>query len=153
MSQQPDAPESPRLVRSLRLTRTDLERVVTELDKLEPVIPDPDRRGGERVFLGRWGVLDVASDVAHMPPTRYEVQVRNVSLLGASVLHGMYVPTGLRCRVIVLTPDREPVLIPAKVGRCRHVWGRVHELGLHFTEPCDLSGLAAGLGVAVPEAA
>ncbi len=67
---------------------------------------------------------------------------RNVSSQGLSFLHGGFVHTGTRCQIHLSTVDGERVtLTAATVRSCRHVRGRIHELGVRFDERISIDTL------------
>lgn len=79
----------------------------------------------------------------------FRAALRNVSQGGASVLVGLFIHPGTPCHLTLRTVDSENLCIAAAIRRCVHVTGRVHELGLKFTQPLDQRLLAT----IVPDAA
>jgi len=82
---------------------------------------------------------------------------RDVSDGGLSFLHGVFVYSGTPVLVQLKTRDGEQMLVPGKVVRCTHVIGRVHELGVKFDRPIDVTpfiahGAADSAGSASPDA-
>jgi CheY-like chemotaxis protein len=66
-----------------------------------------------------------------------EVVTRDLSRGGLSFLNNNFMHMGTRCTLQLITADNVGVEIQATVVRCRHVAGRVHEVGLRFDQRLD----------------
>ncbi len=66
--------------------------------------------------------------------------VRDLSAGGLAMLWGTFLHPGTRCAfTIVATGTHEPLVhATAKVVRCTHLKGSVHDVGVKFDEPIDL---------------
>ncbi|MFI4917000.1 MAG: PilZ domain-containing protein [Phycisphaerales bacterium JB060] len=69
----------------------------------------------------------------------FYVACRNLSRGGMSVVHSSYMHVGTKCRIRMHHKTDGPVWIKAEVMQCRHVTGRVHDVGLRFTEEVDIN--------------
>jgi CheY-like chemotaxis protein len=69
----------------------------------------------------------------------YLVRPRNISRHGLGFLHGSYLHVDSRCQVNLRTKSGELLSMSGRVCRCRHVQGRVHEVGMRFDQPVDVS--------------
>jgi hypothetical protein len=65
--------------------------------------------------------------------------VRDVSEGGLCFFYGVFVYPGTACTPKLVTVDGEQVLVPAKTVRCSHIKGRIHEIGVRFNSPIDIS--------------
>lgn len=138
-------PSAPSLQRTLRLGKPALDAVLATIE--DPVTDAAERRPVSKP----WGVLAVPRP--NGSPIHYEVYVRALTDLGASLVLGLYLPVQTECGLYLFGSDGTHVAARATLTRCRLIKGRVHEVGLLFVEP--LGGGAAELGgdaeVAVPE--
>ncbi len=70
---------------------------------------------------------------------RYRVQTVNLSTYGVGFLHGSFCYTGTPTHMVLATCDNQPVRLTGKIVRCQLVEGRVHEVGMAFKAPIQLS--------------
>lgn len=70
------------------------------------------------------------------------VACRNLSRGGMSVLHSSYMHIGTKCRVQLRHREHGEQWITAEVVQCRHVSGKVHDVGLKFTREIDVNDYA-----------
>lgn len=75
----------------------------------------------------------------------YLIHPRNLSRTGMSFLHGAYVHDKSRCEVFLRTVKNQTAVIAAVVKWCRHVRGRIHEVGVHFNHPIVMSAFVKSL--------
>ncbi|MBC7833490.1 MAG: PilZ domain-containing protein [Phycisphaerales bacterium] len=66
---------------------------------------------------------------------KFVVWPRNVSRFGVGFIHGTFVYNDTTARIDLRTLDHQPVRVEGKVVQCRHIRGRVHEIGIEFEEP------------------
>ena len=71
----------------------------------------------------------------------YAMVPRNISSGGAALLHGQFVYPGTPCLVHIPTFDGRVVTVRGSTVHCRMVEGRVHELGVAFAEPVEVTGI------------
>jgi hypothetical protein len=109
-------------------------QVLRELD-VPPSAQELQARADPRIrYAVREGlVLQVAGHAV-----RFLVRARDISCGGISVLHGAFVYPGTECVVTLRTRDGEFVRAGGRILRCRCVRGRVHEVGIVFTDRIDV---------------
>ena len=75
------------------------------------------------------------------PPTPHAIRapVRDLSEGGLCFFYGVFVYPETPCTPRLMTVDGEQVLVPAKTVRCSHIKGRIHEIGVRFNSPIDVS--------------
>ena len=73
----------------------------------------------------------------------YALAPRNISRAGISLLHGKFVNGGTNCVVGLTALDGQVIPARGRVIWCRLIAGRVHELGIRFDEPIDMSEFVA----------
>ncbi|MEM6505831.1 MAG: response regulator [Planctomycetota bacterium] len=71
--------------------------------------------------------------------TRLSVLARNLSRKGVALVHGRYIYPKSRCEVSLQALNSAWHSVLGTVQHVRHVQGTIHELGVHFDEPIDLS--------------
>lgn len=69
----------------------------------------------------------------------YRIRPRDMSELGMGFLHGNFLYPGSGCRLDLRRRDGEGIAMLARVARCDHITGRVHDVGIEFNEPIDLA--------------
>lgn len=69
----------------------------------------------------------------------YIVRPRNLSRTGMGFLHGSFCYPGSVCEVAIPTCDSDRAALSGKIVRCRHVRANVHEVGMQFDHPIELS--------------
>lgn len=119
-------PSAPPLQRTLRLGKPALDAVLATID--DPVADVAERRAVSKP----WGVLAVPRP--NGTPIHYEVYVRAMTDLGASLVLGLYLPVQTDCGLYLFGSDGTHVAARATLTRCRLIKGRVHEVGLLFVE-------------------
>lgn len=78
-------------------------------------------------------------------PITYLIHPRNLSRTGMSFLHGTYVYDHSRVQVHLRTIKDQTAVVTGSVVWCRHVRGRVHEIGVSFNHPIVLSAFVKEL--------
>ncbi|UCD76136.1 MAG: PilZ domain-containing protein [Phycisphaerales bacterium] len=68
----------------------------------------------------------------------FSIVPRDLSCNGIGFLHGQFVYPDARVVVKLPTIDQDSVIAVGRVKRCRHVCGRVHEVGIRFEQTFDL---------------
>lgn len=123
---------------SIRLPREEILRILGELDEIDPPSAAQERRSEPR---RTWtGYPTVFLHIVHPDGQagKFRAVARNITSRGLGVLHGSFLYPKSPCNVVLQNREGKLKLVPATVVRCRHVEGRVHELGLRFTLPIDL---------------
>jgi len=68
----------------------------------------------------------------------YLVKPRDIHRHGICFLHGAFVHTGAQCSVLLRTREGDPTQLAARVIRCRHVVGRIHEIVATFETAIEM---------------
>ena len=68
----------------------------------------------------------------------YLVRPRNISAGGIGFLHGNYLHEGSHCGLALRTIDKRTRTLAGRVAWCRHLRGRVHEVGVSFKQSIDI---------------
>ncbi len=71
--------------------------------------------------------------------TKLSMLARNLSRWGAALVHGRYVHENTRCELSIESNNGMLHNILGTVRHIRHIQGTIHELGVAFDEPIDLS--------------
>jgi len=71
-------------------------------------------------------------------PVAFAVWPRNLSASGVCFLHGGFLYDNTPVTIALTTMDGKPRTIDGRVARCRHVSGKVHEIGVLFDEAIKL---------------
>jgi len=113
--------------------------LVRLLDTLDSAAPDTSPPNRDYI---RWPFRRDALDLRVVHPDGREVHLsvacRNLSRSGMSVLHNTYMYPGTQCSVMLPHPVRGGVPVSARVARCIHRAGVVHEVGLIFASQIDV---------------
>jgi hypothetical protein len=83
--------------------------------------------------------LSVRMSVLHNDGTTASIVVacRNLSSGGVGIFHSAYMHVGTHCAVALPRHGKPELVTRGTVVRCRHLGGRVHELGIMFAEPIE----------------
>lgn len=71
--------------------------------------------------------------------TQLSMLARNLSRWGAALVHGRYMHAGSRCELEIQANNGVWQKMLGTVRHIRHIQGTIHELGVAFDEPIDLS--------------
>ncbi len=127
---------------TLRLAQHDLQKLLEQFDHSQTKSSHPDREFVRWTY--RVSAVDLILEHSTGSKISLPVATRNISRGGISVLHSAYIHTGNRCEIVLQIPGGKSQAIPAKIIRCAHITGRVHEVGIAFDEQIstkDLLGL------------
>lgn len=114
---------------TLRLSAADLARLYDEMDA--GVADDHPKRAFLRAAFQKLSVkVELHQNAGASTALNYAC--RNLSGTGIGLVHSAYVHIGTRCTVYLPTLAGQLMPIPARVVRCRHVKGLVHEVGIQF---------------------
>jgi hypothetical protein len=122
---------------TLKLTPHEREAITLILNSQSP---RPERRRAGRTcrFQNHAGlILRVQHPGGTIVP--YRVTPRELSELGMGFLHGNFLYPGSTCRFDLRRRDGESVAVMARIVRCDHITGRVHDIGIEFAEPVDVA--------------
>jgi CheY-like chemotaxis protein len=136
--------EGSKFLNTLRLTDRDSNKLLQALDRRGTNYQGLDRRGSPR-HPYRPGSVSI--EIIHPGGStgQFLDLTRNLSKTGISLLHGGFVYTGTKCIVNLRTIDNEELTAAGGVVRCQHIQGHIHELGIHFDEPIDLTLFVEGI--------
>ena len=121
---------------TLHLSADRLSVLMDELDQMSQ--GSTARRSHARLEYRRHAV-DVEVYQPSGGSVGFCVACRNISRGGMSVLHSSYMHVGTKCRVKLRHKDRGDQWLVASVVQCRHVSGRVHDVGMRFTKEIDVN--------------
>lgn len=124
-------------INSLGLDGLALNALCDRLDE-EGDPHDPNFRAHTRY---PWRQTAAGLTIKHPGGTEVNVRVaiRNISVGGISLLHSGYVHADSRCIVTLAALNGSEHALNARVAHCRHRGGVVHELGVAFDSPVELS--------------
>lgn len=71
--------------------------------------------------------------------THFSVLARDISRWGAAILHGQYVYPEARCELTLHGIDETTHLRAGEIRHVRHVQGMIHNIGIKFDQPIDLT--------------
>lgn len=74
---------------------------------------------------------------------KFLVHTRNLSCGGMAFLHGGFLHTGTKCKVVLRELAGKPKVVLGRVAGCRHVSGNVHEVRVQFHEQVDVQQFCA----------
>ena len=129
----------------LRLSALETAAVLKQMDDAATNTVTKERRGASRVAFQSVSRLAVLMEGEPMGRRTYMLAPRNLSRTGCSLLHGKFVYADTACVVGLCAIDAQAVPVHSKVIWCRYITGRVHELGIEFTDPIDLSEFVPGV--------
>jgi hypothetical protein len=132
------APNTDEYVDTLRISKSEWRAILTQLER---DAQDPTGRDKRRDQRKRYrAMMTLLIKMLHPGGTRitYLVRTRNLSNTGLGFLHGGYLHSGTRCTLALTALDGTPCPISGKIVRCRHLQGKVHEVGIRFERPINL---------------
>lgn len=122
----------------LRLSEGELNAVQRRLEAMGPEGRGESYRRSDRHSYRKNRILVQLQGLNDLSATTYQMKPYDISNTGISLLHGTFVYPGTSCLITLLTLDGETVQIRGAIVRCRLVRGRVHELGVNFSDPIDI---------------
>jgi CheY-like chemotaxis protein len=118
-------------VNTLKLSPRELEQIAADLNRANNQSAARSKRR-----LKRWSLQQqkVILTIVHPNDTKTHgvAMPRNISKKGAAVLYGCFVHPGSRCFLSLRCVDGTTQSVAATIVHCRHVKGRLHDLGLAF---------------------
>lgn len=121
---------------TLNLTAEQLGALMDELDEMS-------EGGSARRNHARLEFRKHAIEVEVYQPSggsvTFCVACRNLSRGGMSVVHSSYMHVGTKCRVKVHHKTEGEQWLRGEVAQCRHVTGRVHDVGIRFAKEIDVA--------------
>ncbi len=129
-------------VDTLRLSVAEQEKVSRELDHRAKATKLDSRRVVRRYrYVNDQGV---PMRVRHPGGTEVFIRVgpRDLSEHGMGFLSGGYLHAGTGIEFVLCLKSGEKIPITATVVRCEHVSGRIHDVGIKFATPVEMSEVA-----------
>jgi CheY-like chemotaxis protein len=119
---------------SLRLMQAEVERLMTDLNKVSGQSPGATKR-----TLKRWPMQfqrSVLTTTSRLTGNVHGVAYpRNLSKSGAAVLVGSFIHPGTACHLTLRARDGTARSMAGVVKWCRHAKARAHDLGVQFETP------------------
>lgn len=113
-----------------------------QLDRQAETDRQPERRTSQRLACrSDDGIIAVLS-LADQQEIACLVHPRNIGEGGIAFLHEAFVPEGARCMLTLPTKTGDYLQIEGEVVGCRHVRGRLHEIGVMFDETINPEQIA-----------
>ncbi|HRK31039.1 MAG TPA: response regulator [Tepidisphaeraceae bacterium] len=120
-----------------RLTAAESQLAIQQMAESAKAPPDAKNRRLRADYIDKSVVIETEEGAGRK--LRQVMQGRNLSSLGLAAIHSQFVHSGRACTIYLASLDSgAPVAIPAKIGRCRFVSGRVHEVVIKFDSAIDL---------------
>lgn len=124
---------------SLRLNASQHRDVQGRLDRQIRKQVERELRSSERFSYRTQEPIEMRVTHPGESSEVFRVRPRNLSGTGLGLLHGGFLHPGSACEVMMISQDGDLVGVSGVVVRCRHVEGRVHDIGIRFEEKLDLS--------------
>ncbi len=121
---------------TLNLSVEQLNQVMDELDEANG--GGSVRRNHSRISF-RKPALEVEVYQPSGGSVSFCVACRNLSRGGMSIVHSSYMHVGTKCRIKMLHKTEGEKWLKGEVVQCRHVSGRVHDVGLRFSQEIDVN--------------
>jgi hypothetical protein len=115
---------------------TDRERA--SLGKAMGIHSGAERRRHRRFLLPKEFALVVRIEQPGGGIATFSVTPRDMSTSGIGFFHAAYIHPGTVCTLLMRTLHGDPVSISGCIMRCRHVSGRIHEVGVLFEHEVDI---------------
>lgn len=122
----------------LRLSRKDRATLLNDLREITGTSLKEEGRQGQRYQFEHIDGIDVSVLESGREVTKYRMMPRNISDQGICLLHGGFIYENTDVLIKLPTSDGEFMHVHSQILRCRHVTGRVHELGVKFRTPIDI---------------
>lgn len=127
-------------IETLRISDRDKSKLLWAIEETSSKKVDESKRRLRVISTNNEAVLTVVGEGGAR--TRFSVLTRDLSRWGASILHGRYIYPGTRCELEIRGMDNEWQERAGEIRHIRHVQGMIHNLGIHFDEPIDLTDFA-----------
>lgn len=133
-------------IRSIRTGPKELEALIARLLQRSTSGQAPSEHNGAQPQA--FNLPNIAIDIVHPSgsSSRVLVDAYQLSSAGLSVVHGSYVHVGTRVVARLMTVDNAWIDANGRIVRCDYVSGLVHDIGLVFDDPIDISDVIPGAG-------
>ena len=132
-------------------SRHEVERILCGLEQHETGTPPNERRSEPRYRCKAHPKVPVVISDEDSLVGKYRVIARNISSKGLGFLFGQLVDPGNRCTILLETVDGKIESVAGTVVRCCHLEGCVHDVGLMFDEPIELTNFVLGVDALLPD--
>lgn len=124
-------------IETLRLNDREKTKLLWAIEQANKREIDPDQRRLRVSCTEMEGVLSLHHDTSACTPL--SVILRNLSRWGAAVVHGRYVHPHTKCELTLPSKGGGMFQIVGRIRHCRHLQGTIHEIGVRFAEPLELT--------------
>jgi PilZ domain len=127
---------------SVRLSEVERKALLKAITMKADASPQAAKRGHTRYSLPSGTAVVAELEQPGGTPQKLVVSVRDISRGGLSLLHGGYLHVDTRCVFRFFDAGKKQIAIAyAKVVRCQHVKGQIHDVGAKFDMPLSVEGL------------
>jgi hypothetical protein len=137
------------LISGIRLSQAEK----SALGKAMGIHAGAERRRHIRYLLPKEFPLVVSIQREGSVPALFSVTPRDLSATGLGFFHAAYIHPGTPCILMMRSLCGEPVSIKGRIIRCRHVSGRIHEVGALFDQEITVEQFVEDLDTAAPDVA
>ena len=124
------------------------ERERAALSKAMGIHSGAERRRHRRYLLPKEFALVVRLVQPGGTGSIFSVTPRDLSTSGLGFFHAAYIHPGTECTLMMRTLKGDPISLKSTVVRCRHVSGRIHEVGCLFEHEVDIETFIADMASA-----
>lgn len=100
------------------------------------------QRQHPRVSYRKLAQIAVAIQLPDGQWAKYIVRSRNLSSGGIGFIHGAYVHTDSKCRIIIKNLRGQVVCLEGVVRHCQYLCGTAHDVGVQFDTAIELTDFA-----------
>ena len=116
---------------TVRATREQIQDLLDALDAAACPIQRDVRRSRRTSYRSLSVVVDVMN-ARGGSTCQFKVATRNITAGGLAFLHKQMLSIDTKLRILIPTLDESRLEVHARVTRCRHVKGMIHEIGVEF---------------------
>ena len=128
---------SDEIIDTLCLSEEQWCRLSEKLDKIDSA--QTGQRQHARVSYRKLAQIAVAIQQPNGQWAKYVVRSRNLSTGGIGFIHGAYVHTDSKCRIIIKNLHGQVVCLEGVVRHCQYLCGTAHDVGVQFDAPIELT--------------
>jgi hypothetical protein len=142
------------VIDTLRLTQSQCAELLRESIEREARSGERHERAHRRFPFADVQSLVLRVDQPGGNAADYRVLARNISQGGLAVFHGQLLYPNTRCTAFLRTAEGKAVAVSGTVVYCRHYRAKIHEVGVRFDEPVDVTRFVGSnpAGAPAPEA-
>ena len=124
-------------IQTLRLSERDKAKLLWAIEQTNYQETEEDKRRLRVSCTNNEAILTLKTDGGG--ETRLAMLARNLSRWGAALVHGRYIHPDSRCVLCIQSNNGAWHSMPGTICHSRHIEGTIHEVGVTFDEPIDLS--------------